>query len=85
MPTSLEPLWLVAIFALTLTALVLRPALRRISNWLTVSALGLGLTFQSVVGGWSGLAAALARVRHWVRGVVRPLADGRRGVAATSS
>ena len=59
MPTSLEPLWLVAIFALTLTALVFDLRLRKIPNWLTVSALGLGLTFQSVVGGWSGLAAAL--------------------------
>ena len=59
MPTSLEPLWLVAILALTLTALVFDLRLRKIPNWLTVSALGLGLTFQSVVGGWSGFTAAL--------------------------
>ena len=58
MPTSLEPLWLVAILRADAHRAGVRPALRKIPNWLTVSALGLGLTFQSVVGGWSGLAAA---------------------------
>lgn len=49
-------LWIA--LAIGLTATIEDLAHRRISNWIPLAALTLGITYQCLTGGWAGLATA---------------------------
>jgi prepilin peptidase CpaA len=52
---ALDALFIGAIITFTLVCLVMDVRSRRIPNWLTVPALGLGLLAHTAAGGWQGL------------------------------